>query len=239
MTLRNPSRRVPKRLGGIAHAEWFTTSAKTKLFAVALLPRALTLNLNLMPAPTAPVPVIDSPATIATTLVFDATQPVPLLFEYQGYVIKPQHSRADEARLAEAAKRSTTGAPTRRFAPADPDLEAKRSLAQQAADAYGIDWRLLEAVWQVESGKSWHTGVRSSAGAQGPMQFMPGTWRRYGVDGNGDGAVEATNVYDALSGGARYLAANGAADGNIDRALLAYNHAGWYVQKVKNVMDGI
>lgn len=121
----------------------------------------------------------------------------------------------------------------------DPGLEAKRALAQDAASKYGIDWKILEAVWQVETGKRWDTSVTSYAGAQGPMQFMPGTWAAYGQDGNGDGVADVNNAYDALYGAANYLAANGANSGDNYRALFAYNHADWYVQKVLGVANSI
>lgn len=121
---------------------------------------------------------------------------------------------------------------------ADVSLDVKRALAKSAAAAYGIDWKLVEAVWQIESGKRWKTSVQSSAGAQGPMQFMPGTWRGYATDGNGDGVTDITDARDAVYAGAKYLAANGAAT-NVDGALLRYNHAQWYVDKVKNLAASI
>ena len=121
----------------------------------------------------------------------------------------------------------------------DPGLDAKRALAQEAASAHGVDWKILEAVWQVETGKRWDTSVASYAGAQGPMQFMPGTWTAYGQDGNGDGVSDVNNAQDALYGAANYLAANGAASGDNYRALFAYNHADWYVQKVLGVANSI
>jgi len=104
-----------------------------------------------------------------------------------------------------------------------------------AAAQFGIPWQILEAVHQVESGKSGSTTTRSYAGAQGPMQFMPGTWRAYGVDGNGDGLVDANNVVDAIYGAAHLLARSGADEGRIDDALFNYNHAQWYVTKVKTI----
>lgn len=122
--------------------------------------------------------------------------------------------------------------------PTDVSLEQKRALVYKAAAQYGIDPKILEAVWQVESGKRWVTTVRSYAGAQGPMQFMYGTWKHYAVDGNGDGVANINQAEDAVYAGARYLAANGGAE-NIDRALFAYNHAQWYVDKVKDVADRI
>ncbi len=122
---------------------------------------------------------------------------------------------------------------------ADPGATAKRALAQAAADTYGVPWEIVEAVWQVESGKSWDTGVRSYAGAQGPAQFMPATWRHYGVDADGDGVKNIHDAQDAVYGAARYLAANGADRGKIHKALFAYNHAEWYVNKVLRVARGI
>ncbi|OGD67824.1 hypothetical protein A3F08_01520 [Candidatus Berkelbacteria bacterium RIFCSPHIGHO2_12_FULL_36_9] len=124
-------------------------------------------------------------------------------------------------------------------APYDPDLSTKRELAKKAAAQYGIDWKILEAVWQVESGKRWITSVKSYAGAQGPMQFMYGTWKRYAVDGNGDGHMEINNAEDAVYAGANLLAQAGAARGDYTSALLSYNHAQWYVDKVIGVASSI
>ena len=144
------------------------------------------------------------------------------------------------AREARAALRQTRTTPNRTLplTPA-PDFAAKRALVQRAAAAYGIPWEVLEAVWQIESGKSWDTHVRSYAGAQGPAQFMPATWRRYGVDGDGDGVTNIHSAVDAVYGAANYLAANGANRGEIHRALFAYNHAEWYVHKVLGVANEI
>ncbi|MGI6103039.1 MAG: lytic transglycosylase domain-containing protein [Patescibacteria group bacterium] len=145
---------------------------------------------------------------------------------------KEREEAAKHARAAAIRSQTVTTTGTPSATPADVPFEVKRALAVQAAAAYGIDWRIVEAVWQIESGKRWKTDVRSSAGAQGPMQFMPGTWRAYAVDGNGDGVADITDARDAVFAGARYLAANGAAT-NVDNALFRYNHAQWYVDKVK------
>ncbi|HLU58337.1 MAG TPA: lytic murein transglycosylase [Pseudonocardia sp.] len=45
--------------------------------------------------------------------------------------------------------------------------------------------------------------------AVGPMQFLPGTWARYGADGNGDGVEDPNQLDDAALAAARYLCANG------------------------------
>lgn len=182
------------------------------------------------------------PAIFVSQLKVDVRNPFSLIsLQTQRVEIKPGESRADqEAREARAreevlargsAYRLEVGRPTI----IDPDLATKRALAQRAAAAYGISWEVLEAVWQAESGKAYITTVRSYAGAQGPLQFMPGTWRTYAVDGNGDGTADVYNAEDAIYGAAKLLAANGAASGNVHQALLAYNHAEWYVQKVLNL----
>lgn len=121
----------------------------------------------------------------------------------------------------------------------DPDLSTKRDLVKQAAKAFNIDWKILEAVWQIESGKSWDTSVKSYAGAQGPMQFMPATFKHYSIDGNGDGVKDIYNATDAVYSGANYLAKSGLDQGKVDQALFNYNHANWYVQKVKNIANSI
>ncbi|WP_231333790.1 lytic transglycosylase domain-containing protein [Actinomadura graeca] len=110
-------------------------------------------------------------------------------------------------------------------------------LYKQAATACrGLSWTVLAAIGQVESDHGRNAG-RSSAGALGPMQFMPATWRSYGVDGDRDGKADIMNPFDAVPGAARYLCANGAGKGGqqLYRAVWQYNHADWYVQKVLNL----
>ncbi|WP_432540567.1 lytic transglycosylase domain-containing protein [Kineococcus sp. SYSU DK002] len=107
-----------------------------------------------------------------------------------------------------------------------------------AATCAGMRPALLAAVGQVESGHGVNTGP-SSAGAVGPMQFMPATFAAYGVDGGGDGAVSAQDPADAVFSAAKYLCANGAGAGRDAeaRAVFRYNHADWYVAMVQRVAD--
>jgi murein DD-endopeptidase MepM/ murein hydrolase activator NlpD len=94
----------------------------------------------------------------------------------------------------------------------------------------GLDWSVLAAIGFVESGHGANPGP-SSAGALGPMQFLPGTWAAYGVDGDGDGRRNIMDPHDAIPGAARLLRANGAPS-NWQRAIFAYNHADSYVRQV-------
>ncbi|MCL5794800.1 MAG: lytic transglycosylase domain-containing protein [Patescibacteria group bacterium] len=152
---------------------------------------------------------------------------------------KYEREQREKAEQEKQAQSRAVVARDSRPAPVDVDLATKRALAKKAAAKYGIDWKILEAVWQVESGKAWNTSGRSYAGAQGPMQFMRGTWNAYAVDGNGDGNADINNAEDAVYAGANYLAAGGAAEGNVDGALFNYNHAQWYVDKVKGIAVSI
>lgn len=104
---------------------------------------------------------------------------------------------------------------------------------QAAGTCRGLSWTVLAAIGQVESDHGRNAGP-SSAGALGPMQFMPATWRVYGVDGDHDGKADIMNPFDAVPAAARYLCANGAGRGGkaLYRAIFAYNHADWYVRNV-------
>lgn len=62
--------------------------------------------------------------------------------------------------------------------------------------------------------------------AMGPMQFIPETWRSWGVDANGDSVASPDNIDDAALSAARYLCARGGAMTTPDgwsSALYAYN----------------
>ncbi|MCW2715592.1 MAG: Lytic transglycosylase catalytic, partial [Frankiales bacterium] len=100
----------------------------------------------------------------------------------------------------------------------------------------GLSWTVLAAIGQVESGHGRELGP-SSAGALGPMQFLPSTWAAYGLDGDGDGTADIMNPHDAVPSAAGYLCRSGAGrgpDGLYD-AIFAYNHADWYVRKVLDI----
>ncbi|MHB1010744.1 MAG: C40 family peptidase [Propionibacteriaceae bacterium] len=102
-----------------------------------------------------------------------------------------------------------------------------------AADAYQLPWTLLAGIGMEETAHG-RTQATSSAGAQGLMQFMPATWARYGVDGDGDGRALITNDADSVMSAANYLTASGVTAGveGVRDALWAYNHADWYVNDV-------
>ncbi len=101
---------------------------------------------------------------------------------------------------------------------------------QAAGIEYQVPWQVLAGINEIETDYGRNLSV-SSAGAVGWMQFLPSTWKEWGVDANGDGVADPYNPVDAIFTAARYLHAAGAS-GNLSRAIFAYNHAGWYVQSV-------
>ena len=110
-----------------------------------------------------------------------------------------------------------------RTGPAEP---ADRLLGyyREAQRRFGVPWHVLAAVNFVESafGK---LRSESTAGAQGPMQFLPSTWRAYGLGG------DVHDPHDAILGAANYLRASGAR-AELRRALYAYNRSTLYVDAV-------
>ena len=101
---------------------------------------------------------------------------------------------------------------------------------QAAGIEYQIPWQVLAGINEIETDYGRNLSV-SSAGAVGWMQFLPSTWKEWGVDANGDGVADPYNPVDAIFTAARYLHAAGAS-GNLANAIFAYNHASWYVQSV-------
>jgi membrane-bound lytic murein transglycosylase B len=88
---------------------------------------------------------------------------------------------------------------------------------------FGVPWSYLAAIHLVETRMGRIRGT-SVAGAQGPMQFMPGTWAAYG-----EGDVNSDR--DAIRAAARYLRANGA-PATMAAALFRYNNSQRYVRAV-------
>ena len=132
----------------------------------------------------------------------------------------------------------------------------------RAAARFGVPWSVLAGIYRVECDFGRSTlpgclrGTRNSAGAEGPGQFLPGTWRRglapgtiiapgppapdgggYATDGDGDGVADPWDPFDAAAATARLLAASGA-PGDLSGAVFAYNHDPGYVTQVLALAAG-
>ncbi|MFC3804971.1 lytic transglycosylase domain-containing protein [Terrabacter sp. MAHUQ-38] len=78
--------------------------------------------------------------------------------------------------------------------------------------------------------------------AVGPMQFIPGTWRLWGADANGDGVADPQNVEDATLAAARYLCAGGrdlTRPDDLRAAVRSYNHSDRYVRTVLGLVEAV
>ena len=95
---------------------------------------------------------------------------------------------------------------------------------REAQRRFSVPWNVLAAVNFVET-KFGKLRSSSAAGAQGPMQFIPATWRRYGLGGN------VHDAHDAILGAANYLHTSGAPR-DLRRALHHYNPSSSYVDAV-------
>jgi Transglycosylase SLT domain len=108
-------------------------------------------------------------------------------------------------------------------------------LFQESAAKYcpGLPWTVLAAIGQIESADGTNMGP-STAGALGPMQFLPSTWKAWGIATPWwPGPPDIWSPYDAVPAAARYLcAAGGATTAGLPKAIFAYNHANWYVAEV-------
>jgi membrane-bound lytic murein transglycosylase B len=139
--------------------------------------------------------------------------------------IRREASETLAARAALVRLTPPTRRPLRSFR-TGPPARATSLLAwyQEAERRFGVGWHVLAAVNFTESAFG-RLRSSSSAGAQGPMQFLPATWRAYGLGG------DVHNPHDAILGAANYLRANGA-PGDEARALHRYNPSLHYVRAI-------
>jgi membrane-bound lytic murein transglycosylase B len=123
-----------------------------------------------------------------------------------------------------AIPRSPGRLPRVRVAEAAPAAQLRRHYAA-AQRRFGVHWSILASINFVESAFG-RVRSASEAGARGPMQFLPSTWRQYGMGGDID------DPRDAILAAANYLRRAGA-PGDVDRALYAYNHSTSYVRAIR------
>lgn len=131
-----------------------------------------------------------------------------------------------------------------------------------AEEKYGVPWTLLAAHHRIETRFSTMSTLESPVGAVGHMQFMPCTfvgWGHptcgdlgegeiskddlmnpsiikkyggYGIDANGDGIADPFQIEDAVYSAANYLSRAGVRNGELKKAIFAYNHSDEYVEDV-------
>jgi membrane-bound lytic murein transglycosylase B len=121
--------------------------------------------------------------------------------------------------------RLSKGAPHRKLkVGAPPPVSDLIAFYREAQSRYGVGWNYLAAIHLVET-KFGRVKSDSVAGAKGPMQFIPSTWRIYGNGG------DIHDPHDAILAAANLLHNNGAPP-RYAPALRAYNDSGLYVDAV-------
>jgi membrane-bound lytic murein transglycosylase B len=132
-------------------------------------------------------------------------------------------------RNVDARRQLTAMTPVRATLPAwrvDPPAPADELLGyyHQAESESGVGWNYLAAINLIETRFGSIVGL-STAGAQGPMQFLPATFAGYGQGG------DINSPHDSIMAAGRFLAAHGFA-ADRDHAIYGYNHANEYVRAV-------
>ncbi len=125
--------------------------------------------------------------------------------------------------IAHTVRKPRDDLPDWRIVPPPPADELVK-LYQQAEADHGVDWEVLAAIHLCETRMGRLRGV-SYAGARGPMQFMPATWKAYGMGG------DIESFPDAIAAAGNYLAKMGFAKDR-RKAVWHYNHSDAYVDAV-------
>ena len=138
--------------------------------------------------------------------------------------VEPQHTPVglllEEAGSGRPGTRgSDPGRPTIRLRPVVPGVRGGWIRT-------GVSWEYLAAIHLTETRMGRIRGT-STAGAKGPMQFLPSTWEMYGAGG------DINDPRDAIFAAARLLKANGAPR-HMARALYHYNPSDHYVRAVSS-----
>ncbi|HYF27025.1 MAG TPA: lytic transglycosylase domain-containing protein [Baekduia sp.] len=139
--------------------------------------------------------------------------------------VAPEVRALRELRRLHALSQRRPGPPPKvRLGPPAPAAALLRHY-RAAQRRFGVGWHVLAAVNYVESRFGRYRN-ESISGARGPMQFMPATWRAYGLGG------DVRRPRDAILGAANLLRANGAPR-DYRRALYHYNPSSLYVRTVR------
>lgn len=128
------------------------------------------------------------------------------------------------------------------YAKAYPQINDEKTVARAQSKSRWAVYELANLIHLANSlGVDPLTISGSFSGALGPAQFLPSSFRLYGVDGDGDGIASPFNLTDAKFSIGHYLRIFGwAEDAPLDqkrKAVWFYNHSSVYVNTVMMIYD--
>jgi membrane-bound lytic murein transglycosylase B len=133
--------------------------------------------------------------------------------------LKPKKSKAKDKKAKKTSGKTAIKPYPTIDASKYPPRTTYDDVYKAAGKRFGIPWQILYGIHMTETGcRNGPIMSGYGTGAQGPMQFMPGTWRAYGIDGDNDGKADINNAVDAIYGAANYLAKHG----TLNQGLRAY-----------------
>lgn len=118
-----------------------------------------------------------------------------------------------------------------------PNGEVRPPIRGVVLDGTNGTMRIIDSEAGIDGRPGGMNGQPDTVRAMGPMQFIPETWREYGVDANNDGKVDVDNIDDAALSAAGYLCWRGkdlATPRGWITALWAYNDSDVYARAVRD-----
>ncbi len=236
MVLSGCSERDPSTVGGSAAVPTTVATIVAPTATTTLTPQAA-IAADLVAAETAirlpATPAVELPAigraqqqayrNLAVHPEWDA-EVLALVPERLRATVEANVSAGRELGALTPAPPPDTPLPKWRIVAPDPTEQLLPLYKAAGEAAGGVGWQYLAAIHLVETRMGRIKGD-STAGAQGPMQFIPTTWDIYGRGG------DITSNRDAIYAAARLLRATGAPS-DMARALRAYNNSARYVRAV-------
>ncbi len=194
---------------------------------------------NMTPGRALSTPAVSLASSDQPEIILAINNPLVVISPKKVSIITPGESVRDrEVRIvaeaaAQAAKAKKTAIASQVAVVVStvPDPTDFKALYNAAGSAFGVSPEILEAIHQLETGKSGSTKRANISGASGPFQFMLATFRAHAVDGNGDGIKSVYNVTDAAFTAARYLHDCGYST-DIRKAIWSYNPSTSYCNRV-------
>ncbi|MEP7088809.1 MAG: lytic murein transglycosylase [Nocardioidaceae bacterium] len=178
----------------------------------------------LAPAPAVHIGLVSDPAGPRRTAVPSSGIPAVLLSAYRSAAAGAPAACHLPVSLLAAIGEVESGSLAGRTL----DARHRTSIFGPVLDGHGVSAVPDTDQGRLDGNATWDRAV-------GPMQFIPSTWRLFGVDGDGDGVADPQDLEDASASTAAYLCYGGRDlrdPATLGSAILSYNHSTSYERLV-------